>query len=421
MSSSTARLDGEASLEELKQLSRTASVGVVGSELAHLRSIDPATFLGKGKIEQLKQILAGAEADGLIVDEELSPTQQRNLETEFDAKVLTRSELILDIFAQRAKSSEGKLQVELAQLKYLLPRLTGHGVLLSRLGGGIGTRGPGEQKLEVDRRRLRERLLRLENEIEHLRSTRATQRKRRTKNHLPALAIIGYTNAGKSTLLNHLTEADALVENKLFSTLDPTTRSLRLPGGREVVLIDTVGFIGKLPPQLVAAFRATLEEITFADLLVFLMDAASPRLDREIAVTDEVLAGLDATNKPMLYAYNKIDLLEDRVVLQGRLSRRTPSAAISARSGDGVQKMLELIEQQIATLTRVVILELPYDHYDLIAAAHKQGRVQGKKYADQTLWLRLEINDDLPGPLAKYQRSESDFSDWNDGDAAENT
>ncbi|MFH0793835.1 MAG: GTPase HflX [bacterium] len=421
MSSSRARLDGEASLEELKQLSRTASVSVVGAELAHLRTIDPATYLGRGKIEQLKQILAGAEADGLIVDDELSPTQQRNLETEFDAKVLTRSEVILDIFAQRAKSSEGKLQVELAQLKYLLPRLTGHGVMLSRLGGGIGTRGPGEQKLEVDRRRLRERLQRLEGEIERLRSTRATQRKRRVKNHLPSLAIIGYTNAGKSTLLNHLTEADVLVENKLFATLDPTTRSLRLPGGREVVLIDTVGFISKLPPQLVAAFRATLEEITFADLLLFLMDAASPRLDREIAVTQEVIASLGAAEKPTLYVFNKIDQIEDRVVLHGRLARRTPSAAISALDGEGVREMLELVEQQIATLGRVVVLELPYDRYDLIALAHKQGRVHGKKYADQSLWLRLEVTDDLPGPLVKYERPSSDFLDWTDGDAPENS
>ena len=349
----------EGSLAELGQLARTAGAEIVGSVTQRLSAPKPAHFVGKGKLEEMASSRTDLDYDLVIFDDELSPAQQRNLERALGVKVVDRTALILDIFAGRARTHEGRLQVELAQQEYLLPRLAGRWPHLERLGAGIGTRGPGETQLETDRRLIRRRIQRLKTEIESMRKQRALYRRRRSEQGIPVIALIGYTNAGKSTLLNALSDANVLVEDKLFATLDPTTRRLVLPNGVQVLLTDTVGFIQKLPPAIVAAFRATLEELADADLLLHIVDISSDTASLQCHTVEDMLAELGLTDKPSLLALNKIDLLAGDVETDdqeaaGRyvdlLGTRIKTAAlISAARGWGLVRMLELAAEMLGT------------------------------------------------------------------------
>lgn len=330
----------EESMEELKELALTAGAEVVGIMTQKRNTIDKAHYIGKGKLEELKFFVENQEVDLVIVNDELTGTQIKNIEDFLNVKVIDRTNLILDIFAKRAKSREGMLQVELAQLKYRLPRLVGLGGQLSRLGGGIGTRGPGETKLETDRRHIKNRIKAIEKKLEEIERHRSLQRERRKKNRIPVIAIVGYTNAGKSTLLNALTNAEVYVEDKLFATLDPTARRLVLPSGREVILIDTVGFIRKLPHDLVEAFKSTLEEAKYADLLLHVIDVTSPDMEEKIKVVEKVLSDLDVINTPRINVFNKIDLLD--VVPKGN----EKEIYISAKNKIGLDKLLQAIEKR---------------------------------------------------------------------------
>jgi GTP-binding protein HflX len=393
--------DAEASLEELRRLADTAGADVVDSVMARRDKPDPATFVGKGKAQEIRDLVRGSAADTVIVDNELSPGQLRNLEEIFGCKVLDRTALIIDIFAQHAHSSEGKAQVELAQLNYFLPRLRGWGESMSRLGGGIGTRGPGETKLEVDRRRIKRRIAKLRQEIKDLERTRTTKRQERVRSRVPSVALVGYTNAGKSTLLNRLTSAGALVENKLFSTLDPTTRRLELPDGRGVVFTDTVGFVRKLPHSLVEAFASTLEEAARADLLVHLVDGADPDPEGQYVAVREVLGEIGAAAVPELVAVNKIDALPE--VTLARLRRRFPEAVfLSALSGDGVEAFLERVAERIPRPDAEVELLVPYERGDVVAALHAAGAVVSEEYLEDGTKLRARLREDQLRRLEPY-------------------
>jgi len=347
------RWEVEESLEELGLLAEAAGAAVVGKLLQEREVLDPRYLIGRGKAQEL-QALCSEGIDLVIIDEELSGSQQRNLELLVGKKVIDRTGLILDIFAQRARSKEGKLQVELAQLAYLLPRLVGKGVLLSRLGGGIGTRGPGETKLELDRRRIRERMAKIEGELAKVRRHRALLRRPRRKLALPTVALVGYTNSGKSTLLNALTHADAYVADKLFATLDPTLRKAILPNGQTVLISDTVGFIRKLPHQLITAFKATLEEVTEADLLLHVIDISHPQMEEQRQVVEGTLAELGIASKPVIEVYNKIDRLEQRDTLLFRRGERR--VAISAKTGEGIGSLLSEIQRVLGELAEAAVL-----------------------------------------------------------------
>ena len=396
---------GEQTLEELRRLTDTAGAEIVGEEHVRVREINPATFIGSGTAQRLAGISSELEATGIVFDEDLSPAQNRNLENIFDAKVLDRSSLILDIFAQHAHSSEGKLQVELAQLEYLLPRLRGRGQQLSRLGGGIGTRGPGETKLETDRRRILKRISRLKSEIDAMKKNRDIQRSRREKKSVPTVSLVGYTNAGKSTLLNTLTRGNVLVQNQLFSTLDPTARKLDLPAGGDAVLIDTVGLIRKLPHTLVAAFRATLEEIRYADILLCIVDASSPMREEEIRATHEVLEIMKVRDKPILTVFNKIDSLEDRAEIAVLAEDASPSVLVSAKSGEMLYNLLRKIEYMIIHTRAVRQYEIPYHRFDLLAKIQSLSDDAEVEYLDDHILVttrieqkeaaRLEQDEDL--------------------------
>jgi GTP-binding protein HflX len=323
------------SLEELSRLAETAGVEVVGTVTQRRAAPDPVRFVGKGKAHEIRQIRGDTGAEVVLVDGDLSPTQERNLEEAAAADVLDRTGLILDIFARRARTREGKVQVELAQLSYLLPRLTGKGTELSRLGGGIGTRGPGETKLEADRKRIRKRLSVLRKQVEQIGKRRGVERRRRQDAGLPMVALVGYTNAGKSTLLNALSGAEVFVEDLLFATLDTTIRRVELEGGRGFLAVDTVGFIRNLPHQLVAAFRATLEEGEEADVLVHLVDASHPQMEEQIEAARRVLAELGCADKPTVMAFNKCDAVEDRARLEERVARAAAAGGRTARAGAG--------------------------------------------------------------------------------------
>ncbi len=336
-------------LLELERLAGTAGAQVVGRLSQKKSKPDPKYFIGSGKVEELKALSAAAAANLVIFDHDLSPSQERNLEEALGLKVVDRTELILDIFARHAKSREGKLQVELAQSNFLLTRLTGHGVLLSRLGGGIGTRGPGETKLEYDRRRLRSRICQLKEEIDKVRKERFIKREKRRRSQIPTAVLVGYTNSGKSTLLNSLARAEVLTEDKLFATLDPTTRRLYLPSGRVILVTDTVGFIQKLPHTLVAAFRATLEEVTEADLLLHVVDISSADFEQQIASVYQVLEELESIAKPMVTIFNKTDRLKGKVP-QKILKKYRPSASVSALEKKGLDQILSIIDAQLPGL-----------------------------------------------------------------------
>jgi len=330
-------------LEELERLAETAGATVLEKHTQQVKNITPATLIGRGKVDEIQKSLQESHADLVIIDEDLTPAQQRNLEAAFKVRVIDRSQLILDIFAQRARSNEGKLQVELAQLEYLLPRLTRQWTHLSRLGGGIGTRGPGETQLEVDRRRIRERIGHLKQRLQTVERTRALQRKERHEVPFATVALVGYTNAGKSTLMNTLTRAGVFVEDKLFATLDPTTRALRLPNGDKVMLVDTVGFINKIPHSLIEAFKSTLEEVSRSDLLLHLVDMSNPRHEEQIQVIESVLNEIGAGEIPTLLVPNKVDVATGVPVRRLRTEAALDVCPISALTGTGVDRLLEVI------------------------------------------------------------------------------
>lgn len=392
----------EDSLAELQELASTAGAEIIGKVVQRRKRRDAAFYIGYGKLEEIRMLAQVHHIDLIIFDNELSPAQQRNLENALGKKVIDRTGLILDIFAQRARTKEGKLQVELAQLHYLLPRLIGTGVALSRLGGGIGTRGPGETKLEVDRRRIRERIKDLERDILQVRQHRERLRRKRGRIPLPVVALVGYTNAGKSTLLNTLTNSDVLAENKLFATLDPVTRQVEIPGGKSFLLTDTVGFIRNLPHHLVAAFRATLEETVAADVLIHVVDASSPALVEQIATVEEVLAELGAGSIPTITAFNKIDLVEDESLVN-RLASECPHAVeISAATGYGNQSLLELIIKLQPRANTQCRLLLPYKAGSLLALVHSQGQVISEEFLPEGVQLWAELDSLTLSKVKEY-------------------
>ena len=391
----------ESSLEELRRLADTAGAEVIEQMLHRRDKPDPATFIGKGKAQEVRDIVRSDGADTVIFDEELSPAQLRNLEELFGVKVLDRTALIIDIFAQHAHSKEGKAQVELAQLNYFLPRLRGWGEAMSRLGGGIGTRGPGETKLEVDRRRIKKRISKLRDDIEDLEKTRATKRQERTRSRVPSVALVGYTNAGKSTLLNRLTNAGVLVEDRLFSTLDPTTRRLELPDGRPVVFTDTVGFVRKLPHTLVEAFKSTLEEATRADLIVHLVDGSDPDPEGQYNAVRDVLGEIGAATVAELIVINKVDALSE--VDLARLRRRLPEAVfVSAMEGEGLEEFLARVTEKLPHPEIEVELLVPYDRGDVVAALHAAGAVISENYDEAGTRVRARLREDQVSRLERY-------------------
>ncbi|MGH8986634.1 MAG: GTPase HflX [Acidimicrobiia bacterium] len=385
--------EAEASLSELGLLTDTAGADPVELVLQRRDSPDPATYIGSGKAEELRGLADALDADVVVFDDELTPAQQRNLEKLFGRDVVDRVALILDIFAQHATSQEGMVQVELAQLRYRLPRLRGKGYELSQQAGGIGTRrGPGETQLEVDRRRIQRRVTKLEAELERLARTRATQRKARRRRELVTVALVGYTNAGKSTLLNRLTSAGVLVEDQLFSTLDPTTRKLRLPGGETVLLTDTVGFVRKLPHQLVEAFRSTLEDVVDADLLVHVVDGAAATTEQQIDSVRDVLREIGAADLPELLVVNKLDVAGPDAI-DDLLGDNAGAVAVSAATGEGVDKLREVLADRLRALDRIVELAVPYERGDVMAALHRAGEVLVEVHGDRETRVRARIPD----------------------------
>ena len=399
----SADADGGGTLEELTRLAQTAGASVVGIVAQRRARANPATFVGRGKVEEVLARARETGADLVIVDGELSPAQQRNLERSLHTKVLDRTALVLDIFAQRARTSEGRLQVELAQMTYLLPRLAGRGGILSRLGGGIGTRGPGETKLEVDRRRIRSRITGLERQIESMRQHRRLQRQVRTEAALPVVALIGYTNAGKSSLLNTLTRADVMTADKLFATLDPTVRKAVLPNRRPVLFVDTVGFIQKLPHDLVAAFRATLEEVVEADLLVHVIDGSHPRWSEQMAAVEDVLVELGAAETLRINAINKIDRITREALRD--IEAEVPGAIpISALRRLGLVNLLRTIAQRLPDPIRRVSLVIPYTEAGVLAKIYAEGRVLRREDRDDGTLVEAEVPPRTLERLRPYLR-----------------
>jgi len=389
------------SLKELAQLAETAGAEVLGMTWQKRDRPDPALFIGRGKVQELSLLRQEKGANLIIFDDELSPAQQRNLEKILGIKVLDRAALILDIFAQRARSYEGKLQVELAQLRYTLPRLGGQGLVLSRLGGGIGTRGPGESKLEVDRRRIRDRISDIAQQIENIKKQRTLHRKRRENTRIPTISLVGYTNAGKSTLLNKLTASDVFAEDKLFATLDPTTRHIGLPAGQEALITDTVGFIQKLPHHLIAAFRATLEEVIQADVLVHVIDLSHPQYKEQSQAVYQVLRELNADNKHIITVYNKVDKIEDPELMSQVLCQNH-SLAISALAGTGTDKLLQLIEDYLKEQTIEVSLLIPYSDSSIIAKLYDVSTVHTTDYREDGIYVVISLPPDEINRFSTY-------------------
>jgi GTP-binding protein HflX len=380
----------EASLHELGLLIDTAGADEVGRVIQRRDSPDPATYIGRGKAIELRGISEAADADTVVFDDELSPAQQRNLEKVLGRTAIDRTAVILDIFAQNAHTDEGKAQVELALSQYRLPRLRGRGITLSQQAGRIGTRGPGETQLEEDRRRIMRRISRLETELKGLEGTRRTQRRSRARSALREVSLVGYTNAGKSTLLNRLTEAHVLVENRLFSTLDPRTRRLELPGGEAVLCSDTVGFVRKLPHLLVDAFHATLEVVGTADLLVHVVDGSAPDPIGQMEAVRSVLSEIGANDVPELVAVNKVDVAPREVA---RLAAQFPGAvAFSALTGRGVSELLRTIGERLRAFDRTVELSVPVGRGDVVAALHRQGEVLDESYDGEAVAVRARLD-----------------------------
>ena len=388
----------EESLDELEALLQTAGGECVGKVLQNRHAPDPHSFVGEGKAEEIRELAEANEATMVIFDNELSPSQIRALEDITGTTVLDRSALILDIFAQRAKTAEGRLQVELAQYKYLLPRLSGMGKSLSRLGGGIGTRGPGETKLETDRRHIRTRIARLEEELEQVRKVRSVQRQRRQKNAVPVVALVGYTNAGKSTILNRLTDAGIPANDRLFDTLDTTTRQLTVSDNLSVLLSDTVGFIAKLPPHLIQAFRATLEELEYADLLIHVIDASDPEREEHIAVVDRLIEQLAKPDTPVIRCYNKADLVERAEWIVG-----TNNVAISAKTGDNLDDLLKMIDRELCKALHRGVFLLPYSMAGMIDKLHSEAQVLRVEYKTEGIEIEAVVDEVLYGRLKQYE------------------
>ena len=384
-------------LEELEALLETAGGFCTGKILQNRHTPDSHCFIGEGKAQEVRMLAEFTEATMVIFDNELSPGNIRALEDIIGLPVLDRSALILDIFAQRAKTKEGRLQVELAQYKYLLPRLSGMGVQLSRQGGGIGTRGPGETKLETDRRHIRERIARCQAELEQVRQVRAVQRERRMKNSVPVVAIVGYTNAGKSTLLNQLTDAGIPANNRLFDTLDTTSRQLTVSDNLDVILSDTVGFIAKLPHHLVDAFRATLEELEYADLLLHGIDAADPNREEHIAVVEKLISQLAKPGTPVLRCYNKAELVEKTDIPVGE-----DVVAISAKHGYGMDKLLASIEKALGAKLHKITVTIPYSMGGLMDMLHNNAQVLSTDYTGDGIVMETVVDDILYGRLKQY-------------------
>ena len=411
--SSRGKYLAEESLQELEALAGAAGAVVLDRVLQWRPAPDPAFFVGKGKAEELRLRVEDQGLDLLIFDEELSPGQQRNLENKASCKILDRTQLILDIFARRARTREGKLQVELAQLSYLLPRLSGKGTMLSRLGGGIGTRGPGETKLEMDRRRIRSRIAVLRREIEHIKTHRQLQRSKRQGVPLPVVSLVGYTNAGKSTLFNALTKARAVESDQLFATLDPLLRKITLPNRLEIVLSDTVGFVRKLPHDLVAAFRATLEEVRAADLLLHVIDVSNAGWREQAAAVDDVLDQLEVRNTPVILVYNKTDLLATgvpaapepepvREVGASPAVFRRP-APVSAKTQAGIPGLLVQIMDALDSFTVRTQLKIPYGEAGLIARLRAEGRIESEIYEEDGVRLEAEVPHSTARLLGDYR------------------
>ena len=400
----TGEYDAYASADELEELAHTAGAEVFAKLIQKRDKADNATYLGGGKLYELKSICDENDIDLLIFDGELTPSQQRNIENITDVRVIDRTMLILDIFALNARTGEGKLQVELAQLKYSLPRLGGKGTEMSRLGGGIGTRGPGESKLESDRRHIRRRINALEDQLKTLSKRRLLLRERRKKNAVTTVAIVGYTNAGKSTLLNALTNAGVLAENKLFATLDPTSRALKLPDGRMVLLVDTVGFISRLPHDLVDAFKSTLEEVVYADLILNICDASDPGVEEQISVTKSVISQLGASDKPLLTVYNKCDKVPNLRFFGESMN----DVRISALNKIGLDKLLETMCRMLENTRRQVKLLLPYAEGAAASKIRKEGAVLKEEYREDGLFIEAILDGRFLNTVKNYILPEED-------------
>lgn len=382
--------DVDVNLDELEELVKTAGAVVVGRLVQKKDGVDKATYIGSGKTEELRDLVLSSDATGVVCDDELSPMQLKNLEAALDTKVMDRTMVILDIFASRATTREGKIQVELAQLKYRSSRLIGMRSSLSRLGGGIGTRGPGEKKLEIDRRIIRDRISQLQKELEDVKQHRNVMRKQRMSGKLPIVSIVGYTNAGKSTLLNHLTNAGVLEEDKLFATLDPTSRNYKLDNGQEIIITDTVGFIRKLPHHLINAFRSTLEEAKYADIILHVVDISNPQADKHILTVYETLKGLDITDKPVITAFNKIDKLENIPVIKDLTADVVIN--ISAKKDIGFDNLSHEIAQLINQCRLYVEKTIPYSDAGIINKIRKTGTLLEEEYREDGIFVKAYVD-----------------------------
>lgn len=385
--------DTEISLEELKELVRTAGGETVATVIQNREKVHPGTYIGKGKMEEVREMIAELGATGVVCDDELSPAQLKNLEDELDTKVMDRTLVILDIFAKHASTSEGKIQVELAQLKYRMSRLAGLGSSLSRLGGGIGTRGPGEKKIEMDRRLIRDRIAQLNDELENVKAHREVLRAQRQKNPATVIAIVGYTNAGKSTLLNYLTNAGILAENMLFATLDPTTRSMELDSGETVMLTDTVGFIRKLPHNLIDAFRSTLEEAKFSDMIIHVVDASNPDMDAHMQVVYDTLQKLGVEDKPIITLFNKIDAITGEVTLRDFRADKTLN--VSAKHGTGMDELKELIESILREQKVYIDKVYGYQEAGVIQTIRKYGQLLSEEYTADGIAVKAYVPKEI--------------------------
>lgn len=389
--------DAEDSVTELAELVKTAGATVVGTLIQKRETIHPGTYVGTGKVEEIAQLIAQTGATGIVCDDELSPAQLRNLENMLDTKVMDRTLIILDIFAARATTSEGKIQVELAQLKYRLSRLSGLGKTMSRLGGGSGTRGPGEKKLEIDRRLINDRIAQLNRELKEVVKHREITRAKRAKSEVPVVAIVGYTNAGKSTLLNHLTDAEVLEEDKLFATLDPTTRMLELDGHQQVLLTDTVGFIRKLPHHLIEAFKSTLEEAKYADYIFHVVDASNPQMDKQMHIVYETLDHLGVKNKKMVTLFNKMDQSTEEEPLQD--FRADHILQISAANNQGLDEIKALLQEMLREDKVYIERVIPYAQAGIIQLVREKGELVSEEYIPEGIEIKAYVPMEVYGKL----------------------
>lgn len=385
--------DTKDSLEELRELVKTAGADTVGVVIQNREKAHPGTYVGTGKVEEIRQMLIETGATGIVCDDELSPAQMKNLEDILDTKVMDRTLIILDIFAARASTSEGKIQVELAQLKYSMTRLAGFGRSMSRLGGGIGTRGPGEKKLEMDKRLIKKRISQLKRELKEVQKHREVTRQQRSKSHIPVAAIVGYTNAGKSTLLNHLTNANVLEEDKLFATLDPTTRVLELPGKQQILLTDTVGFIRKLPHHLIEAFKSTLEEAKYADFILHVVDASNPQAEKQMHIVYDTLRNLQIKDKKVVTLFNKMDCADADT--QIRDFRADYMKRISARKETDLEEVKELLAQVLRENKIYMEHVFSYDEAGMIQIIRKQGELLSEEYTAEGIFVKAYVPSEI--------------------------